>query len=477
MSSDHSYSRRQFIKGITATGLGAGALLGTRTLSGSEIAPAIAAGKVKNFILMVSDGMNNGTFSAANHWMNLRENRDSEWMQLYKDKVATRGLSETSCADSLVTDSAAASSAWGIGQRINKGVVNITPDGKTPDPIALIAKAKGKSAGMVTTASITHATPAGFAASIHDRDLGEEIAVQYFDRKIDLLLGGGDKHLNPKIREDGRDLYADFGSAGYEIVKSRDELMALAKNGTRPLLGVFSSGHIPYCIDRQHQSDLGKQIPSLEEMTELALHRLSQNPNGFVLQIEAARIDHAAHANDCAAIIPEQLEFDRTIGLVRKFAEERGDTLVVVTSDHGTGGFMVCRSEHGYQVSQDYFEGIFNCTGSFDTIRHGVEGVESHGLLTSAVEKYLKIQLDEAEKATLHHALELPEKEGLYESSRTIADALRPILYDRFSVNWNCYHHTADLVEFAMFGPGKDCLPSYIENWQLHAAVRDLLKI
>ncbi len=477
MSSNHSYSRRQFLKGITATGLGAGALLGPRTLGASEIAPAIASGKVKNFILMVSDGMNNGTFTAANHWMNLRENRDSEWMQLYKDNVATRGLSETSCADSLVTDSAAASSAWGIGQRVNKGVVNITPDGKTPDPIAILAKAKGKSAGMVSTARITHATPAGFAAAVPNRDLDAVIATQYFDRKIDLLLGGGDKHFNPEKREDGRDLYADFDSAGYDIVKSRDSLLSLGNVGEKPLLGIFSDDHIPYCIDRQHQPELGKQNPSLEEMTKVALKHLSQNRNGFVLQIEAARVDHAAHANDSAAIIPEQLEFDRTIGVVRSFAEEQGDTLVVVTSDHGTGGFMVCRSEYGYQVSQDYFEGIFNCTGSFDRIQEGVHGVQSIGLLTSAVEKYLKIQLKEAEKTTLLHALELPEKEGLYKSNRTIAEALRPILYDRFSVNWNCYHHTADLVEFSMFGPGKDCLPGYIENWQVHGAVRELLRI
>ena len=477
MSAEHSFSRRQFIKGLAASSLGAGALLGTRTFGTEGLAAAITSGKAKNFVLMVSDGMNNGTFTAANHWLNLTENRDSEWMQLYKEGIATRRICETSCADSLVTDSAAASSAWGIGQRVNKGYINITPDGATPDPIALLAKAKGKSAGMVTTARITHATPAGFAASLADRDLDDAIAVQYLDRRLDLLLGGGDNHFNPAVREDGRDLYADFHKAGYEIVKSRAELQALGRRADQPLLGVFCEDHIPYCIDRQFQPELGAQNPSLEEMTEVALKRLSQNPNGFVLQVEAARVDHSAHANDPLSIIPEQLEFDRTIAVVRKFAEERGDTVVVVTSDHGTGGFMVCRSEYGYQISQQYFEGIFKCTGSYDRVQAGVNGVQDHALLVANVEKYSGVVLSEVEKESLRYALELPEKEGLYHSSRTIADALRPIFYDRFSVNWNCYHHTADLVEFGMLGPGKDALPGYIENWQVHGVVRELLGI
>jgi len=477
MSSQHSFSRRQFIKGAAASALSAGFLFNRRLGATEVIAPAIITGKVKNFILMVSDGMNNGTFTAANHWLNITENRDSEWMQLYKDGIATRRLCETSCADSLVTDSAAASSAWGIGMRVNKGSINIAPDGSTPDPIALLAKAKGKSAGMVSTARITHATPAGFAAAVEDRDTDPVIATQYLDRRIDVLLGGGDNHFNPSVREDGRDLYAEFGAAGYQIVKSRDEMLALGRSDSKPLLGVFCKDHIPYFIDRKNQAALGQQNPSLEEMTKVALDRLSQNPNGFVLQIEAARVDHAAHANDPATIIPEQLEFDRTIRVVRDFVENRGDTLVVVTSDHGTGGFMVCRSEHGYEISQKYFENIFKCTGSYDLIQEGIQGVESHEKLVSNVERFLSISLTEPEKATLKRALELPELEGLYHSSRTIADALRPICYDRFSVNWNCYHHTADLVELAMFGPGKDVLPGFVENWQIHGAVRELMGI
>jgi len=479
MSSDKSFSRRQFLKGFAASSLGAGALLGTGGLAaGAKVmGPSISSGKVKNFILMVSDGMNNGTFTAANHWLNIRENRDSAWMQLYKDGVATRGLSETACANSLITDSAAASSAWGIGERVNMRSVNVTPDGREPSPLALLAKAQGKSAGMVTTARITHATPAGFAANVPHRDQDPTIAVQYLERRLDVLLGGGDKHFNPDKREDGRDLYSDFRKSGYQVIKSKGELLKLGNDGTKPLLGVFSDDHMPYWIDRQNQKEIGEQNPSLEEMTAVALSRLSQNGNGFVLQIEAARVDHAAHANDPATIVTEQLEFDRTIALVREFVENRDDTLVVITSDHGTGGFMLCGADDGYQHSQGRFESLKNCRGSYEMIQKGMNAENPYESLIHSVEHYMNIQLDEGEKLSLHQALTKPTEIGLYSTPKNISAALQPILFKRFAVSWNCFNHTADLVEFAMMGAARDCLPGYIENWQVYHAVRDVMKI
>jgi alkaline phosphatase len=272
-------TRRSFIKGLSAAGLGAGFFLNAQ---GKDAAPAVQKlGKARNLIFMVSDGMNNGTLSAANHWMNLTKNRDSAWMELYKQGVATRRLMETSSANSLVTDSAAASSAWGIGQRVNNGSINTTPDGSTPIPLALMAKAAGKKVGMVSTARITHATPAGFAANVTHRNEDSTIAVQYLEREIDVLLGGGDKHYAPTGREDGRDLYSDHASRGYEVIKSRSELKALSSASDAPLLGIFSEDHIPYAIDRANQPALSAAIPTLEEMSQTALDRLSKHRDGL----------------------------------------------------------------------------------------------------------------------------------------------------------------------------------------------------
>lgn len=468
-----SFSRRNFLKGMTLAGLGAG--LGLSLPGCSSKSAAKTSAKAKNFILMVSDGMNNGTFSAAQHWMNLKENRDCSWMQLYVDGLASRHLVETPCANSLVTDSAAASSAWGIGHRVNMGSINTMPDGSMPTPLALLAKAKGKSAGMVSTARITHATPAGFAANVTNRDLEDDIAAQYLTRQLDVLLGGGDKNFNPKMREDGRDLYADFAAADYRVVKSRSELNKLSQ-GARPILGVFSKSHVPYCIDRTHNPAL-KEVPSLEEMTQVALDHLSKNPKGFVLQIEAGRVDHAGHANDPATIVLEQLEFDRTIALVRKFAEADGDTMVVVTTDHGTGGFMLNGADDGYEKAGPRLLQMEECRGSFEAMEAAVNPNALQATIVDAVEKTLNFQLDSVDKKSLVDALAADGSQSMYGTSNAISNTLHHTLFKRYSVMWTSHNHTADLVEMAIFGPGKDCLPGFVENWQLHHSVRKILSI
>jgi len=472
MKPDHSNSRRKFLKTLGIAGVGTGALL---PLSGKEVSlpsKGSSRGKVKNFILMVSDGMNCGTFTAANHWLNISENRDSEWMQLYKDGLATRHLCETSCADSIVTDSAAASSAWGIGQRVNMGAVNWTPEAKTPTPIGMLAKQAGKSVGMVSTARIPHATPAGFVANMEKRNMEDQIAAQYLERKIDVLLGGGDRFFNPEKRKDGLDLYTKYQTAGYHVVKDQVEL-AKVGNGNQPLLGVFSNDHMPYWVERMHQAEF-KNVPSLEQMTEVALQRLSRNSKGFFLQIEAARVDHAAHGNDPATVVTEQLEFDRTIGVVRKFAELSGDTLVVITSDHGTGGFMLCGADDGYEKAGPRFTEMMRSVGSLEQVKREVKDWKDFNSVYRALEHNYAIQLSEFEREAIHAGLMKPNELGLYGGLENFSEALNPIFFQRYSVSWNCFNHTADLVELGAMGPGAEAIPGFLENWQLNGIVREM---
>src|SRR5690606_11885183 len=137
---------------------------------------------------------------------------------------------------------------------------------------------------------------------------------------------------------------------------------------------------------------------SLETLTEVALKRLSTNPEGFLLQIEAGRVDHAGHANDPASILHEQLEFDRTIAIVRAFAEGRDDTLVVVTTDHGTGGFMLCGADDGYHHAQPRFEGLCRCMGSHEQLHREVSDLQDSDLLLAAIERNYGFQLETQER-------------------------------------------------------------------------------
>lgn len=135
-----------------------------------------AARKARNVIVLVSDGMSSGTMSFADQFIRWRDGRASHWIDLYERGVVRRGLMETASLNSLVTDSAAAASSWGSGHRVENGAINVGPDGETYPTICGLAREAGKSTGLVTTARLTHATPAGFAANMADRNEEARIA-------------------------------------------------------------------------------------------------------------------------------------------------------------------------------------------------------------------------------------------------------------------------------------------------------------
>jgi alkaline phosphatase len=474
-------SRRHFIKGLAATAIGAAAAGPMLShAAGGDVSPVkVAEGgptKARNLIFMVSDGMNHGTLSAAQHWLKLREGRNSEWMTLYQDRLAVRRLTDTAAADSLVTDSAAASSAWGIGQRVNLGSVNCLPSGATPMPLAMLAKKAGKKAGMVTTARITHATPAGFAANVPHRDEEDLIAEQYLERGLDVLLGGGGRHFDASRRKDGRDLFGAYRDGGYEVVQSRVAMEALLPS-SKPLLGVFSKSHIPYWIDRQHEVGLGLETPSLESMTRLALERLSSHPEGFVLQVEAGRVDHAGHANDPASLLFEQLEFDRCIRLVRDFAQAHPDTVVVVTTDHGTGGFMINGAEDAYHLAGPSLLRLGNCRASLERLGRLLNPEQPQSGLVELIRDNLGVEVGPVALARMLEQMASRPITEAFPLEYVFCDAIRPVLHEAFLTGWTSTHHTGDLVELAMWGPGADLLPLFSENWQLHGVLRQVLSI
>lgn len=138
-----------------------------------------------------------------------------------------------------------------------------------------------------------------FALIRQKRNAEEDIAEMYADFNFDVLMGGGDEFFNPEKREDKKDIYKKYKQKGYQIVKDKSGLSKLDNN--QPLLGVFTSGALPYSIDQKNTANLSN-MPSLAEMTKAAIHQMKDNKEGFVLQIEAGKVDWAAHANDIAGL-------------------------------------------------------------------------------------------------------------------------------------------------------------------------------
>src|SRR5690606_24654996 len=143
-----------------------------------------------------------------------------------------------------------------------------------------------------------------------------------------------------------------FSQKGYSVVKNRKELQNIPSSETKPLLGVFHKDGLPYVVDVQSSTELQSRIPTLAEMTKVAINRLKQNKEGFVMQIEGGAVDWAAHSNDAPALIYEQIAFDEAIAEAIDFAEKDGETLVIITTDHGNANPGLFSSDKKFDLLQ-----------------------------------------------------------------------------------------------------------------------------
>ena len=459
MSEQFSSSRRHFIQGAGLIG-GASLLSSSRAFSNGNTGLKTA----KNLIFLVADGMGVGSLALANHWKLRHHDEPLEWVQLLENNNVQRSLQDTASASSPVTDSAAAGSAWGSGERVNNGSINYSVKGDALVPLMQYAKQAGKSTGLVSTCRITHATPASFAANVIDRDLEATIADQYLEREVDLLLGGGLEYFITK----GRNLCSEFKRRGYSFVTDKAGLSNLSDS--QRILGLFANSHLPYAIDRKNDPTFA-QIPSLANMFKAALHPLSENDNGFILQVEAGRIDHAGHANDPAAILHELLEFDNCIPIALEFLKSNPDTLVVVTTDHGTGGCQLNGVGESYNGSGSALDRINNFRGSFESIERIYQktGKFSRAHFNSICD--LDITNDQ-QSVIVEKMLA-----GSDYMTSVIADAIASELYEETGVGWTSHAHTSEHVELAAVGVGAEHFPKLMKNYELNGIVRNTLRI
>lgn len=306
------------------------------------VSPVAFAQEAKNAILFIGDGMGIAQTTAARIYEG--NARDGE---LTLDSFENVALTRTYSADTMVTDSAAAGTAIATGHKTNTRMVGQLPDGTKLESIIKKAKSAGKSIGVVSNTTITHATPASFYASGPSRYDEAGFAAQLVEYgQIDIVLGGGREVFIPReendpengdrgARKDGRNLIEEAKAKGYTYI---DRASALSKVGEGKVLGLFSPGMMSYESSRKNDK-WGE--PSLEEMAEFAISRLSKNPNGYVLMIEGGRIDHASHSNRGMDTVIEVLAFDRAIKKALDMTGDANDTLVVVTADHETGGMAI----------------------------------------------------------------------------------------------------------------------------------------
>jgi alkaline phosphatase len=301
----------------------------------------------RNVILIIPDGC------SIAMWDAIRAITVGTDGMLNVDRLPVQSRCRTYSADAMITDSAAAATAFACGIKTRNGVLGMDAtttcgdslSGQDFESILEKAEKKGLSTGLVTTTSLVHATPAAFYSHRADRNWYELIADDLVGKGVDVLLGGGREYMIPRgtideegalsMRTDNRHIISELKKEGYLYVSDKIGFDAVDPAKTEKLLGVFNPEHMEYEYDRARDKN-GE--PGLWEMAEKAISILSKNGKGFFLMIEAGRIDHAAHANDTTKYLWEGIACDKTIGIARSYAEKNKNTLVIVVADHGTGG-------------------------------------------------------------------------------------------------------------------------------------------
>lgn len=278
---------------------------------------------VKNVILIIGDGMGLSHISSA--WV-------ANKGKLNLDNFPVVGLARTYSHNRLITDSGAAGTAIATGQKTNNYVVGVDSLGKPLTTLVDYAQKAGMKTGISVVCRLNDATPAAFVAHQTDRDQAEDIVSQFPESKVDFIAGGGMKYW--RNRTDNKDMVQLMKRQGYQFAENEAELSSLSN---LPALAILADLELPVAAVRANLFRImnGKAIELLN----------SENKNGFFLMIEGSCIDDWSHANKIDKVIDEILDLDRTIGDVLQWAEKDGETLVVVTADHETGGLTLLDGE------------------------------------------------------------------------------------------------------------------------------------
>ncbi|TXF87934.1 alkaline phosphatase [Neolewinella aurantiaca] len=285
----------------------------------SAVPASPSAGKAKNIIFLIGDGMGLTQVTTA---------------YLYGEETPSFsrfrhiGLQRNTPVGEKITDSAAGATAFSTGYKSYNAAIGVDKDTVARQTILEWAYAKGKKTGLVATSSITHATPASFFAHVKSRNLHEDIAADFLKTPVDYTAAGGYTYFEG--RKDGENLLSQLSARGYMVDTTGLPDQVDAGKRHAYLLA-------PDALPKMSEGR-GDFLP---RATTQAIDYLARDKDGFFLMVEGSQIDWGGHNNDSDYVITEVLDFEKAIANALDFAEKDGNTLVVVTADHETGGLAL----------------------------------------------------------------------------------------------------------------------------------------
>lgn len=410
-------------------------------------------GTAKNVIFLIGDGMG-PSYTAAYRYMIDKASTPTMEKTVFDPYLVGMQTTYPEDEHQNITDSASAATAMSAAVKTYNAAIAVDNDQKEVKTVLEQAKENGMSTGLVATSEITHATPAAFGAHDISRKNMDAIADDYFDEmiggqhKIDVLLGGGKSNF---VRKD-RDLTAEFKKAGFGYVTDRKSLLA---NKDEQLLGLFADGGLDKMIDRTSAT------PSLKEMTHAALDRLSDNDKGFFLMVEGSQIDWAGHDNDVVGAMSEMEDFAGAFQAAIDFAKKDGNTLVVATADHSTGGLSLgANGEYNFNVAP-----IKAAVHTPDYMAAKIAAGES---VDKVLTRNIKLKLTTEERASVKKAAESKDV-------TTIDNAIEAIFNTRSFTGWTTGGHTGEDVPVYAYGPSSERFAGLIDNTDNAKIIFELL--
>jgi alkaline phosphatase len=429
--------------------------------------PAAAAASPahpRSVIFVMADGLSWGPLQLA------RDEARAAGRALAMERVMDEGHAAY-CAvtplGALVPESGAAASAYATGRKIPNRSLSQLPDGTNVETILELARRRGLETGLVTTARLTHATPAAFLVHRPDREDEFGNARDIPASGVDVLLGGGRSRFPPGVLEKAR-------AAGYAVVLDPRKL----EGGLPPgkTLGLLAEESFPFSLDRRAA---GPDVPpTLETMTRLALARLGGARQGFALVIDARLIDEAAHYHDAAAALSEIEDADRAVAAARDFVSAHPDAELVVASNHDAGGMSM-----SWRINRPSLGGpaplklLAEQRASFSAMLQSLWTRGGRSPSPALALEVLRaglapgVDLTEADARAVVAALRLGPK-ALPFTQSPAAQEIGRILEKQTLVVWNTGTHTSALQPCFGIGPGSESLHGLIEDSDVFSALR-----
>ncbi|HOS57446.1 MAG TPA: alkaline phosphatase [Bacteroidales bacterium] len=435
---------------------------------------------IRSIIVMIPDGTSMSVLSLARWYKTFTT---GEPTSLHVDPWLC-GLVKTHSSNAPIGDSAPTTSCYMTGYLSQTGFISTYPpkteqdltpidENRAYQPLITLMEAARiklkKSIGLVFTSYLMDATPADCAAHSYNRKYRDAIAKQMVHNQIDVVIGGGSQPIIP---------YVDFlKEEGYDVILDNIDEFRHSKN---PLTwAFFGNTEMPYNIDRDTA-----EVPSLAEMTAVALKKLSTNPNGFFLMVEGSKIDWAAHNNDTKTIIYEFLAFDEAVEVAINFAKNDKQTLVVILPDHGNSGIALgnTNSNKGYDK--------LSLTQIIEPItHHSVSAANMADILAKSqpeeipqlFKKYYQIDISNEQQKEIADALHYHLNKNISTEEKKVSLSLEKtitkIVNSNLYIGYTTYGHTGEDVFLALYHPYKQIQCGLITNVEVHHFLREALHL